>query len=80
MAEGKMITVQKPGGSSYTEIEVFPGDSVAQVCTMVAPELGLPAAGDNQLVGPDQNRIEGDVYKAVKPGDVLTLIHKGVGG
>lgn len=80
MAEGKRVTIMRAGGVASQEFEVMPGDTAEQLCVMVAPQLGLPETGSYRLLGPDQNQITGEVYKAVKEGDKLTLAPVGVGG
>lgn len=81
MAESKKVTVFRAGGTaSVEEVDVFLGDTVEQLITLVASQLGLPAQGNYRLLGPDGNQITGDVYKAVKEGDKLTLAQVDIGG
>lgn len=80
MNDSKKVTIVRAGGTASVEVEIFPSDKVEQLCTLVAPQLGLPAEGSYQLLGPDGNPIQGDLYKAVKAGDKLTLAQIGQGG
>lgn len=80
MEDTKRINVVRAGGTASTEVAILPGDNVEQLCTLAAPELGLPPDGSLQLHGPDGNPIKGDLYKVVKDGDTFTLVHTGVGG
>ena len=80
MDESKKVTIVRAGGVASVEIEVFPTDTVEQVCTLAAPQLGLPAEGTYQLLGADGNPIKSDLYKSIKAGDKLTLAQMGQGG
>lgn len=80
MADSKTVTVMKPGGGSSAVMEIVPGDNAVQVCTLVAPQLGEPPDGRFQLLGANKEPIMGDVYKAVKDGDILTLASTQFGG
>jgi len=80
MPETKRVTIMRAGGTASAEAELIPGQTVEQLIRLVAPELGWPPEGSYQLVGPDGTQITGDVYKAVKSGDKLTLAQIGVGG
>lgn len=74
MTEGKMVTVVTAGGGRSVEAIIYPGDEASQICTIVAPDLGLPSDGRYHLWGPDGNPITSNVYMAVKDGDKLTLL------
>ncbi|MCX5799946.1 MAG: hypothetical protein NTX17_00955 [Candidatus Eisenbacteria bacterium] len=82
MAEGKKVTIVRAGGTASAEVEIFPGDNAQQVCTLVAPQLGLPAEGSYKLLGSDGKPISGDATldKLVQSGDKLTLARMEVGG
>ena len=80
MEEKKKVTIVRAGGTSSTEVDIFPSDTVAQIITLVAPRLGLPAEGSYQLLGSDGNPITGNLYKAIRDGDKLTLAPVGEGG
>lgn len=73
MPKGKAITIMKAGGGASIEVEVFPGDDAAHVCTSIAPHLGEPADGRYQLFGLKGNSIGGDIYEAVESGDRLSV-------
>ncbi len=80
MSEAKKVTIVRAGGTASAEVEIFPSDSVEQLITLAAPHLGLPADGSYQLLGSDGKPITGDLYKAVRAGDRLTLAQIGQGG
>jgi hypothetical protein len=81
MNDSKKVTIVRAGGTASVEVDIFPTDKdIGQFCTVVAPHLGLPPDGSYQLLGPDGNPIQGDLYKAVRQGDKLTLAQLGQGG
>jgi hypothetical protein len=81
MEETKKVTIIRAGGTASTDaIDVFPSDTVDQLCTLVAPKLGLPEGGFYQLLGPNGKPIGGDLYKSLNNGDKLTLAQIGQGG
>lgn len=80
MADSKKITVMRAGGSASIETDVVPGETAEQLCTLVAPDLGLPMGGAYRVLAADGYQVTGDVYNAVKDGDTLTLAQIGEGG
>lgn len=78
--ETKHITVVRGGGTASAEVDVIPGETVEQLITLVAPQLGLTAGGQFALMGPDGNQIRGDLYGVVNDQDKLTFAQLEKGG
>lgn len=78
--DSKHVTVVRSGGAAAVELDIIPGETVDQVITLVAPQLGLPVDGQFALMGRDSTQISGDLYAAVADKDKLTLAQLEKGG
>ena len=79
MADTKQVTVQRAGGTSSVPAEIIEGETADQLARLAAPALGLPEEGLYHLLL-NGAQVKGDVYKAVKDGDTLTLAPQTTGG
>jgi hypothetical protein len=79
VSDTKQVTVQRAGGTSSVPAEIIEGETADQLARLAAPALGLPEDGLYHLLL-NGEQMKGDVFKAVKDGDVLTLAPQTTGG
>ncbi len=79
MSDTKRVTIERAGGTSSVATEIIEGETIQQLARLAAPSLGLPEAGEYHVLV-NGAPITGDLYKAIKDGDKLTLAAQTTGG